>query len=221
MIDESIICPYPDHLGYVQVWSTLSYEEKKHMVEKFRFATNSLGVPGLQFSFALNGVEKKRIIAPLCPDHDGENVIHGSTTNGGKDGIVYITPSYASQYAKDCWLYHFSYSLSLDECKELVSLFPWRMWEDKIKSFTLLIFWSEWENTTIPLLTGYWHPHFQQFRRVGEYGYVTVSDTYVWWKSTSFNTLKWSHKDDYYNADIERCYSFNYPQPAIAFEDCE
>ncbi len=102
MIEENIPCPYPDNAGYMQVWNNLTDGEKKHMKETFTLATNKLGVLGLQGVFLLNGIEKKRIVAPLCPDHDGENVIHGSTTNGGKDGIVYITPSYASQYSKDC-----------------------------------------------------------------------------------------------------------------------
>ena len=63
----SAICPFPYHKGYVELWKTLSPEEKKEMQDNIRISSDG----------KIEMIKMKKKFSLLTEEHTGKDIFKG------------------------------------------------------------------------------------------------------------------------------------------------
>lgn len=188
-------CPFPKHKWYVDVWNTLTPEQKKDMKDNIRITTDG----------KIEIIKMKKKFSPLTAKPNGDDIFDGSHIdkwgNTGIKGVTYLTGEAAERQVKRQWK---KLLKDLSEVEQFVSFFPGENTKEKIFNFVRLFGLEK---------AGYWDPDDKEWSDVNVSG-GCVALSYI---NENYDV----YEIQYYTntANVNR-YNRAFPCPFLAFEKC-
>lgn len=176
-------CPFPQHKGYAELWKKLTSDQQKEMEKNIKVtADNKIEI-----------VEMKKKFSVLIAEPNGKDIVDGSLKdkygNTGIKWVIYLTGKTAEKTCKEQNKKLFN---DVDAAEQFINFFPWESIEAKMFNFVQLFGLEK---------SGYWHPDYKMWVKVGSSGYVRLSrvfqDDFVYtvgWNSAHASMLRDSQK---------------------------
>ncbi len=188
-----ILCPFPDHKHYTELWESLGPKCQKEMKENIRITADG----------KIEIIKMKKKFSILTAQHDGIDIFTWSHVDKnrrtGHNWLTYLTGRAAKQ---ECKKQNKKLLNDRTEVEEFINYFPWDNTKERIYHFVRLFDLGG---------AGYWSPHNKRWHPCGSVEITELSRVIDFTMCIEWRRLLID------SADVNLC-DPSFPSPFVVYE---